>query len=326
MTGAPSIGLPSSLTAQTASIQNVAELRRDENVEVRFDKFKKSVSLLTWGYNEEALVESFLNRAIALLDACVEDWEIVFVNDGSTDRTGAILDEYAAREPRIRPIHNEQNMNVGKSCRRAIKSASKEYLLWQTVDWSYDIRNLRIFLELTEHYDVVQGIRPTPIRLLSYVPVLRSLYRVKTRSDNLQKAVVSLSNYYIIRILFGVKFYDFQNVSVYPTKLLQSVDLAGDSSFLNPECLLRVYEKGATFVEVPIGFMPRTVGVAKGTKVTSILKSIRDIAKAWTQWGWNYKGSIKKQFPEGRIYRVSDPFHLDSDVIKIVAPLFRDFR
>jgi glycosyltransferase involved in cell wall biosynthesis len=288
-------------------------------------KFKKGVSMLAWAYNEEGLVEIFLNRAVELLDRNVEDWEIVIVNDGSTDRTGEILNEYAKREPRVRPVHNERNMNVGASCKRAIKCAKKEYLFWQTADWSYDISNLRLFLELLNYYDVVQGVRPTPIRLFSYIPVLRSIYRVKTRSDNFKKAIVSLSNYYILRILFGAKFQDFQNVTFYPTKLLQSVDLKGDSSFLNPECLLRTYEKGARFIEVPIPFIPRTMGEAKGTKITSILRSIRDILAGWLKWGWAYRAALKK-FPESRIDRVSTPFQLPAEVATLALPMFKHFK
>lgn len=75
-------------------------------------RFDRSVSLLTWGYNEEALVAGFLDRAIDLLERTVEDWEIVFVNDGSSDGTGTIADEYAHREPRLRVLHNERNLNV----------------------------------------------------------------------------------------------------------------------------------------------------------------------------------------------------------------------
>lgn len=302
-------------------------LQPDEAVtQQTFEKFQQSVSMLAWGYNEELLVESFLDRATALLDENVVDWEIVFVNDGSTDRTGEILDDYARRNPRVRPIHNERNMNVGPSCRRAIKAASKEYLFWQTVDWSYDIRNIRIFLELLRYYDVVQGIRPTPIRLLSYIPVLRSIYRVKTRSDNLKKAVVSLSNYYILRILFGVKFHDFQNVTFYPTQLLQSVELNGNSSFLNPECLLRTYEVGARYIEVPIKFIPRTIGEAKGTKLSSIVRSVTEIFFNWFKWGRNFRKVASSTSPESRIHRVAEPFHLELDVAKLIFPLFQDFR
>lgn len=290
------------------------------------EKFKRSVSMLTWGYNEEELVGGFLDRATALLDATVEEWEIIVVNDGSRDRTGEILNEYARRDPRIVVIHNERNLNVGQSCKRAIKAANKEYLFWQTMDWSYDLKNLRIFLELLNYYDVVQGIRPTPIRLLSYIPLLRSIYRAKKRSDNMQKAIVSLSNYYVLRILFGVKFQDFQNVTFYPSRLIQSVNLEGDSSFLNPECLLRVYEQGATFLEVPIPFIPRTQGEAKGTKVTSIIRSITDIGSNWLKWGWKYRGQMQKQYPEKRIFRIAEPFHLETEVAALAVPLFKDYR
>ena len=296
----------------------------DASPRPKLEKFKNSVSLLTWGYNEELLVEDFLNRAVSLLENTIEDWEIIFVNDGSTDKTGEILNAYALKEPRVKPIHNEQNLNVGKSCRRAIMSATKEYFFWQTVDWSYDLSNLRIFLELLKHYSVVVGIRPTPIRNLSYVPLVRSAYRVKNRSDTIRKAVISLTNYYLLRILFGVPFQDFQNVSFYPSKLVQSSVLRGESSFLSPECLLRTYEKGASFLEVPIKFLPRTVGKAKGTTITSIFRSVQDIFKAWLLWGWKYRINI--QCAESRIYRIAEPFHLNSEVIKLAAPLFEDFR
>lgn len=300
-------------------------LKKSAPTEVSLSKkFQKSVSLLAWGYNEELLVGEFLERATTLLDANIVDWEIVFVNDGSTDRTGQIIDAWAARDSRIRPIHNPRNLNTGLSNRIAIKAASKEYLFWQTVDWSYDIRNLRIFLELLGSYDVVQGVRPTPIRLLSYVPVLRSIYRVKSRSDNFKKAIVSLSNYYILRIAFGATFQDFQNVTFYPTKLLQSVDLQGVSSFLNAECLLRTYEKGARFIEVPIRFIPRLKGEAKGTKITSIIRSVSDIGRNWLSWGWKYRIAVEKM-PRANIHRVSSPFQLDTEVAVMIAPLLKDF-
>ena len=288
-------------------------------------KFNRSVSLLTWGLNEEELVKNFLERAFTLLEESVEDFEVIFVNDGSTDRTAEILAAYAAEEPRLKVITNEVNMNVGRSGRRAIAAASKDVVLWQTVDWSYDITHLRIFLELLNHFDVVQGVRPVPIRLLSYIPVVRSIYRVRTRSDDFRKAIVSLGNYYLLRILFGVPFQDFQNVTLYPRTLIQSVELTGDSSFINPECLFRTYERGTTYLEVPISFVPRTHGKAKGTKLSSIMRSIRDILGAWMKWGWQFRLHNRSE-TRRRIFRVSEPFHLDDDVIQLVVPLFKQFR
>lgn len=288
-------------------------------------KFDRSVSMLAWGYNEEQLVEDFLDRAIALMNETVEDFEVIFVNDGSADRTGEIVDAYALREPRLRVIHNECNRNVGISCRRAIAAASKDYLFWQCVDWSYDLKNLRIFLDLLKCYDVVHGVRPTPIRIFSNIPVLRSLYRVNARSDNVRKAIISLSNYYILRILFGINFHDFQNTTFYRTETVQSLDLAGVSSFINPELLIKTHLTGARFLEVPLRFIRRQSGDAKGTKLSSIIRSLKDIATNWVRWGWRCRMDAKMG-GRAQIHRVETPHQLDDAVLAIVMPLLKEFR
>lgn len=287
------------------------------------DKFKDSVSLLAWGYNEESLIEAFLDRAIALMDSTVEEFEIVFVDDGSTDRTGAIVDSYAAREPRLKVVHHERNQDVGTAIRTAVRSASKTYLLWETVDWSYDIKNLRIFLELMAHFDVVQGVRPVPERLLSRTPLIRSIYRIKGRSDTFRKAFVSLANYYVLRILFGVPFHDFQNVTIYRTAFVQSLDHNGKSAFSNPEYLLRAYAAGARVIEVPINFIPRSEGTGKGTQWRGILNALLDIGTQWLSWGWKLRRD--QYFASGRIDRVAEPFKLEESVLRLVLPLFKDF-
>ncbi|OGP71465.1 MAG: hypothetical protein A2Z73_01545 [Deltaproteobacteria bacterium RBG_13_60_28] len=289
------------------------------------DKFDRTVSMLTWGYNEEELVEGFLDRAFALLESTINDYEVIFVNDGSTDRTGEILAAYARKEPRLRVITNKINLDVGLSCRRALALASKEFLFWQTVDWSYDLTHLRIFLELLNHFDVVQGIRPTPERILSHIPVIRSIYRVKSRSDNLKKAIISLTNYYLLRLLYGVKFHDFQNITFYPTALVQSLDLMGKSSFVNPELLIKSHALKVRFLEVPIPFIPRQKGKGKGTRISAIVRAVRDIFGNWCRWGLKLRWANLHHHRD-TIFRVSQPVYLDEEVLQLVIPLFKFYR
>jgi len=290
------------------------------------EKFDRSVSMLAWGYNEEALVEDFLDRAFALLEDTINDYELVFVNDASTDRTGQILADYAQKEPRLRVITHETNLNVGFACRTAIAGAQKEFLFWETVDWSYDLTYLRIYLELLRYFDVVQGIRPAPERLLSHIPVIRSIYRVKSRSDTLRKAVISLSNYYLLRLLYGVDFHDFQNVTFYPTALAQSLTLMGTSSFVNPELLIKAHAQGARFLEVPIRFIPRQKGEAKGTKLRTVVRSVRDVLGNWLQWGLRLRLERRRLRRPDQISRVSQPVYLDEEVLNIIVPLFKCYR
>jgi glycosyltransferase involved in cell wall biosynthesis len=288
-------------------------------------RFERSVSLLCWGYNEESLIEAFLERAVALLEAHVQDFEIIFVNDGSTDRTSELAHARAARDPRIRILDNDRNRNVGYSAYRAIEAATKDITFWQTVDWAYDLANLRIFLELTRYFDVVQGVRPVPIRLLAYIPVVRSIYRIRTRSDNIVKAIVSLSNYYLLRVLFGCHFHDFQNVTFYRRRDVAGVDIRGTTAFSNPMLLFATYDKGLTYLEVPIRFIPRSRGKATGANLRSIARSMAQIVSAWLRWGWRFR-LRRRHDTERRIFRVHEPFHLSDEVLALVTPLFKEYR
>jgi len=281
--------------------------------------------MLAWAYNEEILIGTFLERALAALEASVSDYELILVDDGSTDRTNEIAQAHAKQNPHLRIITNERNLNIGPSFKRALASAQKEFVFWQTVDWSYDLTHLRIFLELLKHFDVVVGVRPVPIRLLSYVPVVRSIYRVRTRSDSFRKAIISLGNYYMVRILYRMEFHDFQNIQFYPTALLQGFTLEGESSFLAPEMMARALAHGCRFLEVPIPFIPRSAGEAKGTRLRSIFRSVRDIWGNWFRWGWRFRLS-RRANRDRQIWRVSEPFFLEEEVLGLSLPLFKYFR
>ncbi len=305
----------------------VADRRQDEAgcaVSADLGKLAHSVSLVGYGYNEEESIGDFFSRAVETLEKVTDDYEIVFVDDCSTDRTWEIAQEAARVNSRIRVFRNDRNRNIGYSFKRGVSLAEKEYLLWQTVDWSYDLSDLRIFLELLRHFGLVVGVRPVPVRLLSYIPVIRSIYRVRSRSDNFIRAVVSLTNYYVLRILFGLNVHDFQNIQFHRTKVLQSFELRGESSFLGVEMMVRARTHGLDIIEVPISFIPRVKGVSKGIRPAAIWKSCRDIARNWLSWGWRYR--LEGRGKQGRIYRLPEPAFLSEEVIVLCAPLFKRFR
>ena len=255
------------------------------------EKFERSVSLLCWAYNEEDSIQEYLDRATQLMDSTVEEYEIVLIDDGSIDNTYEIAKTFQEKNPRLKIFKNEKNLNVGISSQRAIQKASKEYLFWQTIDWSYDISNLRQFLEYLKTYDIVQGVRRKPvevkIRFLKPFALIMKLFGIKhltKRSDTVPKAIVSVINYFLIRLLFRVPLSDFQNVTFYPTRWIQSIKYEAKSSFANPEGLIKSYWNGMSIKEVPINFIARNKGEAKGTKLKAIITSVMDIFKLWFKW------------------------------------------
>lgn len=275
--------------------------------------FDRGVSCLCWAYNEEECIEDFLLRVNALLQASCADYEIVVIDDCSTDRTNEIVRRLQKDIPQIALYRNETNRNVGYSCKRAIREAKKEFLFWQTVDWSYDITLLRTFLEFLKSNDVVAGVRRAPVsqrtglsKLVATVWLLFGRHLTK-RSDTLSKAFVSICNYVIIRVLYRFPLSDYQNVVFYRSALVQSHQMDADSSFINPELLLKSYWRGASIKEVPISFIPRVAGEAKGTRLKSIMKSVRDVFGFWIKWVvLGGRGKVTK----GRITRL-DPAEWD---------------
>ena len=257
----------------------------------KYSKFDRSVSLLSWAYNEEESIENFLEKATKLMAFAVDDYEIVLIDDGSTDNTYAIAKEFQKVNSRLRIFRNDKNLNIGISSQRAIQKSTKEFLFWQTVDWSYDISDLREFLEYLKEYDIVQGVRRNPvdvkIRLLKPAATLLKLFGIKhitRRSDTVPKAIVSLINYIIIRILFKVPLSDFQNVTFYKTEWIKSIKYESSSSFSNPEGIIKSYWLGKSIKEVPIHFISRNEGKAKGTNTRAIINATRDILRLWFKW------------------------------------------
>lgn len=231
-----------------------------------------SFSMLGWALNEEANIEGYVRRAEEFLRSLGSDFELVVIDDGSTDRTASILAELATTRPWLRAFSNDRNRGSGYNTKRAISLATKDYLFWQMVDWSYDLSVMPEAIPFLDRVDVLQGVRAGRVG------------RLWNRSDNTYKGLISWVNYTLVRRLFNMAIHDFQNVTVYPRTLIQAIPIESESAFTNPECLIKAWWNGASILEFPVAFLPRQKGRAKGTRVKVILKSIGDILRAWVRW------------------------------------------
>jgi glycosyltransferase involved in cell wall biosynthesis len=231
--------------------------------------------MLGWALNEEDNILPYIDRAEQFLRGVADDFELVLIDDGSTDRTAELASKCAGTRPWLRVFSNERNRGSGYNTKRAITLAQKDYVMWQTVDWSYDISQLGASLSLLEEHDVLQGVRADTLSLSGLL---------RRRSDTPAKAGISIVNYALIRLLFRLPLRDYQNVTVYPRGLIQSVRLESESSFTNPECLLKVWWRGATIKEVSVPFLKRERGSAKGTRPAAVVAAIKDVLYWWWRW------------------------------------------
>jgi glycosyltransferase involved in cell wall biosynthesis len=234
-----------------------------------------SLSMLGWALNEQDSIAAYIDRAGALLGSLTDDFELILIDDGSTDRTWDIAIACGQTRPWLRLYKNDRNRGSGYNTKRAISLATKDYVFWQTVDWAYDVRYLARALNELASVDVLQGVR---------LDTTSPRAMIGDRSDNPYKGLVSVVNYGLVRLLFGLPLRDYQNVTVYPRRLIQSVTLESESAFTNPECLLKTWWRGATFKEVPVPFVKRRQGRGTGTRPRAIVAAIRDILYWWVRW------------------------------------------
>jgi glycosyltransferase involved in cell wall biosynthesis len=237
--------------------------------------FRPSLSMLGWALNEEENIGRYIERAETFLRTLTDDFEVIIVDDGSSDKTWAIAMSYQATRPWLRMVRNDGNKGPGYCIKRTVAMSQKDFLFWQTVDWSYDLSRLEEFMPQLADGVILQGVRCN-------AAVGRGLF--KHRSDNAWKALVSIVNYGLIRVLFRLPLADYQNVTVYPRELIQSAVLETESAFTNPECLLKTWWKGAHFREFPSPFIKRMRGQAKGTRLWAIWSAVTDIVAWWFRW------------------------------------------
>ena len=93
-----------------------------------------SLSVLMPGLNEEASVEQAVRRMLAALEEFADEYEVIVINDGSTDATGEIAERLAKGDDRVRVLHNEHNLNYGISLARGIWAARCDWILHDGMD------------------------------------------------------------------------------------------------------------------------------------------------------------------------------------------------
>ncbi len=219
-----------------------------------------SLSVVMPGLNEEANVAGAVERMIEGLEACAEEFEVIVVDDGSTDRTGELAEAIAASDPRVRVLRNPRNVNYGVSLQRGIDAARCEWVLHDGMDLPLAPEDIGRFREHFPGADVV---------------VAR---RFDRSAHSRWRALTSWTNNLLLRILFAPRTRDLNFVQFYRRSYAQSVRLRSTSpAFVTPELILRAERGGRRVVEVRAEFRRREAGVAHFGRPKDILWTLRDM-------------------------------------------------
>jgi glycosyltransferase involved in cell wall biosynthesis len=224
------------------------------------------------GYNEEANVERAVGRAVAALEGSGLDFEILVVDDGSSDRTGEIAERMAAADRRVRVLRNERNVNYGVSLQRGIRAARGEWILHDGMDLPLAPEEVG---EISRHFEDADVVVMRRLDLGAHPPWRKLTSRV---------------NHLLLRLLFRPRAADLNFVQFYRRSWVQSVRLMSTSpAFVTPELILRAERTGKRVREVGAVFQRREAGRGHFGKPKDVLWTLGDMARLrWSVWrrGW----------------------------------------
>jgi glycosyltransferase involved in cell wall biosynthesis len=225
------------------------------------------LTVLMPAYNEEVGLACSVSALLAGLEPLGVAFELLIVDDGSRDRTGAIADELSAACPQVRVIHHRSNGGIGAGFRTGAQAARGEWMILVPADLALDLRELRKYLEAAARADVVVGNR-------------------SDRCDySLVRLAVSWANIFLIRLLFGMPQKQFNYISMYRVDLLRRIDIQyWRSAFFFAEVLIKARGLGGQLVEVNINYVPRATGQASGAKPGLVARTVRDMFSFWFKW------------------------------------------
>lgn len=217
-----------------------------------------NLTIVIMAFDEEENLPVQVDRTVAFLREHMRDWQVVIVDDGSRDGTGAVADGYAELYPdHLTVVHHGVNRGMGVAIRNGYAAARCDWVTQLPADCQVDPRVFTRFFPHVPEADIVL-----------------SVYR--ERDDGLKRALMSKTFQLLVRALIGQRG-DYTGTMLFRRDLLERVgQLHSDSFFVNLEFPIRALRLGAKHALVQIEAQPRLHGHSKVANFRRIQHVVRE--------------------------------------------------
>lgn len=230
------------------------------------DLLKNGISLFFPAYNEAENVGGTIEKSVAILEKFGCEYEVIFIDDGSRDRTSEIVESYQKKNKRIVLKRHEKNQGYGGALQTGFRSCRYGLVFFSDCDLQFDLNELVPFVEIMRKdptVDVVLG------------------YRIK-RADPFIRKVNAFGWKMWARVLFGLKVRDIDCAfKLFKKEVLDNIVIESSGALISLEFLTKIKSMGYKIVETGVHHYPRQAGKQTGAKLKVILRAFQESFKLY---------------------------------------------
>ncbi|MCD4831821.1 MAG: glycosyltransferase family 2 protein [Anaerohalosphaeraceae bacterium] len=219
----------------------------------------KSLSVFFPCYNESANIETLITKALVVIEPLGIDFELIIIDDGSSDGMGELAERLAEQNDKIRVIHHEKNYGYGTALQSGFKACQKEYIFYTDGDGQFDMGELPGLMPYMADYDIV------------------SCYRIK-RQDSIIRKLNAFCWTCLVSLLFRLKLRDIDCAfKLYKRSVFDDMPLLSTGAMIDTEVLARAKRKGCKIYQTGVQHYRRTAGQQTGANLKVILRAFKEL-------------------------------------------------
>jgi glycosyltransferase involved in cell wall biosynthesis len=227
-------------------------------------KSQYSLSIFFPCYNDAGTIGSLVAAADSVAQELTDDYEIMVVDDGSTDRSRELLLELRNKYPKLLLVFHETNKGYGAALRSGFSHATKDIVFYTDGDGQYDVYDLRkLFPIMQDGVDIVNG------------------YKL-SRNDPLYRIIIGIVYLRIMRLLFNFHVRDVDcDFRLIRRRVFENIRLNHYSGVICLELVKKLELAGYRFVDFPVHHYHRTYGKSQFFNFKRLFKTALNILRLW---------------------------------------------
>jgi glycosyltransferase involved in cell wall biosynthesis len=217
------------------------------------------LSVVIPAYNEAEAIAGVVAESLAALADAKYSYELVVVDDGSTDATGKVLQDLQARNACVRACSNPTNLGLGAALKTGFRNCRGEVITWIPGDGQYDLNHILAVLPQIRDCDIIVAIREG----------VRHSWR----------AIISWCFHLLVLALFRFRATDICGIYVLRRDLLEQIKPRANNIFLNLEIPILCLKHGKHLKQFVIPLRPRRAGVSKVANAKTLTKNVLEMIR-----------------------------------------------